>query len=46
MLNPCSSHCSSIKSSTIKSYEPELYEDMVQKTNGKVPERVFFNKGL
>lgn len=38
--------CSSIDTCTIKSYETELYEDMKQKTNGKVPERVYFNKGL
>lgn len=30
----------------MKSYEPELYEIMKETTGGKIPERVFFNKGL
>ena len=38
--------CSSIKTSTIQSFEAELYEDMKQRTKGNVPERVYFNKGL
>lgn len=37
---------SSIKTSTIRRLEPSFYEDMEQRTKGRVPERVYFNKGL
>ncbi|XP_026288551.1 sideroflexin-2 [Frankliniella occidentalis] len=36
----------SLSTSFIKKYEPEEYEKMVKQTNGKVPETVYFNKGL
>lgn len=36
----------SMDTSTIKAWEPELYEEMLRKTEGKVPEKVYFNKGL
>lgn len=36
----------SIKTSTVKRLEPELYEEMVKNTKENVPERVYFNKGL
>lgn len=36
----------SVKTSTIQRFEPEFYKEMVEKTKGKVPERVYFNKGL
>ncbi|XP_034483045.1 sideroflexin-2 [Drosophila innubila] len=35
-----------LDTSTIRTFEPELYEDMVKRTNGAVPKRVYFNKGL
>ncbi|XP_065361302.1 sideroflexin-2 [Calliphora vicina] len=36
----------SLSTSTIQRFEPELYEEMKQATNGKVPQKVYFNKGL
>lgn len=36
----------SIHTSTMKRFEPELYDDMVKKTDGKLPSTVYFNKGL
>lgn len=27
-------------------FEPELYEEMKQTTQGKIPQKVYFNKGL
>lgn len=35
-----------ISTSTIKRFEPELYEEMKGNTKGKVPDVVYFNKGL
>ncbi|KAL7734439.1 hypothetical protein ACLKA6_010766 [Drosophila palustris] len=35
-----------LDTSTIRTFEPELYEDMVKRTGGAVPKRVYFNKGL
>lgn len=37
---------SSLKVSTIERFEPELYKEMHAKNNGKLPEKVYFNKGL
>lgn len=36
----------SLKASTMSRFEPELYKDMEERTKGKVPEKVYFNKGL
>ncbi|XP_030573175.1 sideroflexin-2 [Drosophila novamexicana] len=36
----------SLNTSTMRTFEPELYKDMVQRTGDKVPNRVYFNKGL
>lgn len=36
----------SLAASTMQRFEPEFYNDMSKKTGGKVPERVYFNKGL
>jgi hypothetical protein len=36
----------SLSAATIKRFEPELYKEMEESTKGKVPERVYFNKGL
>lgn len=36
----------SLKTSTIKRLEPEFYETMLKKNGGKLPEKVYFNKGL
>ncbi|XP_017843779.1 sideroflexin-2 [Drosophila busckii] len=35
-----------LDSSTMRRFEPELYEQMEQRTQGNVPKRVYFNKGL
>ncbi|XP_062137525.1 sideroflexin-2 [Drosophila sulfurigaster albostrigata] len=35
-----------LDTSTMRTFEPELYEDMVKRTNGAVPKHVYFNKGL
>ncbi|KAH8419632.1 hypothetical protein KR222_011179, partial [Zaprionus bogoriensis] len=35
-----------LDTSSMRTFEPELYEDMVKRTNGAVPKRVYFNKGL
>lgn len=37
---------SSLKTKTMKSFEPALYEDMEKRTKGQVPDRIYFNKGL
>lgn len=37
---------SSLKTSTMKRFEPTLYEEMVERNKGKVPEKIYFNKGL
>jgi len=36
----------SLDTSIMRTFEPELYEDLEKKTQGKVPKRVYFNKGL
>ncbi|EDW69910.2 sideroflexin-2 [Drosophila virilis] len=36
----------SLDTSTMRTFEPELYKDMVKRTGDKVPNRVYFNKGL
>ncbi|KAJ1525684.1 hypothetical protein ONE63_008899 [Megalurothrips usitatus] len=36
----------SLSIETIKKYEPEEYVKMVKESKGKLPERVYFNKGL
>ncbi|XP_017134746.1 sideroflexin-2 [Drosophila miranda] len=36
----------SLDTSTMRTFEPELYEDMKKRTEGNVPKRVYFNKGL
>lgn len=36
----------SLSASIISKFEPEFYKDMEANTKGKVPEKVFFNKGL
>lgn len=36
----------SLSASTIQRFEPEFYADIEANTKGKVPARVFFNKGL
>lgn len=36
----------SLNISTIKRLEPEFYEEMLQNTKGKIPNKVYFNKGL
>lgn len=36
----------SLDASTIQRFEPEFYAEMEKKAGGKVPERVYFNKGL
>lgn len=36
----------SLSSSTIKRFEPELYKQIEELTKNKVPENVYFNKGL
>lgn len=36
----------SLDTSTMRTFEPELYEKMEHKTHGKVPPSVYFNKGL
>lgn len=38
-------HCS-INMKTIERFESEAYEKMLKKTSGKLPEKVYFNKGL
>lgn len=35
-----------IKISTIRRFEKDLYNEMVEKNNGELPEIVYFNKGL
>ncbi|KAM8708080.1 hypothetical protein ACLKA7_015107 [Drosophila subpalustris] len=35
-----------LDTSTMRTFESELYEDMVKRTGGAVPKRVYFNKGL
>lgn len=35
-----------LDTSTMRTFEPELYEDMVKRSGGAVPQRVYFNKGL
>ncbi|EDV97592.1 sideroflexin-2 [Drosophila grimshawi] len=35
-----------LSTATMRTFEPELYEDMVKRTGGTVPKRVYFNKGL
>jgi hypothetical protein len=41
-----SSNFSSLDIGTIKRFEPEFYQEIEKNTNGKVPDLVFFNKGL
>ena len=36
----------SLSASIIQKFEPEFYKQIEEKTKGKVPEKVFFNKGL
>ncbi|EDW18921.2 sideroflexin-2 [Drosophila mojavensis] len=36
----------SLDTKTMSTFEPELYKDMVKRTGGNVPDRVYFNKGL
>lgn len=36
----------SLKASIIQKFEPEFYKQIEETTKGKVPEKVFFNKGL
>ncbi|XP_064545905.1 sideroflexin-2 [Drosophila montana] len=36
----------SLSTSTMRNFEPGLFKDMVNRTAGKVPDRVYFNKGL
>lgn len=36
----------SLAASTIQRFEPEFFAEMEKKASGKVPERVYFNKGL
>ena len=36
----------SLSTSTIKKFEPESYQEMEDNTKGKVPDVVYFNKGL
>lgn len=36
----------SLSASTIQRFEPEFYKDIEANTKGKIPEKVFFNKGL
>jgi sideroflexin-2 len=36
----------SLSASIIQKFEPEFYKDIEANTKGKVPEKVFFNKGL
>ncbi|XP_037815751.1 sideroflexin-2 [Lucilia sericata] len=36
----------SLSTSTMQRFEPELYEEMKQTTNGNIPSKVYFNKGL
>lgn len=36
----------SIDMKTIERFESEAYEKMLKKTSGKLPEKVYFNKGL
>lgn len=36
----------SLSSSIIEKFEPEFYKEIAEKTKGKVPEKIFFNKGL
>jgi sideroflexin-2 len=36
----------SLSASMIQKFEPEFYQQIEAKTKGKVPETVFFNKGL
>lgn len=31
---------------TIERFEPEAYSEMVKKNSGKLPQKVYFNKGL
>ncbi|KNC28522.1 hypothetical protein FF38_05710 [Lucilia cuprina] len=38
--------CFSLSTSTMQRFEPELYEEMKQTTNGNIPSKVYFNKGL
>ena len=36
----------SLSAGIIQRFEPEFYQEIEAKTKGKVPEKVFFNKGL
>jgi sideroflexin-2 len=36
----------SLSASTIQRFEPKFYEELEKKSGGKIPERVYFNKGL
>lgn len=36
----------SLSASTIQRFEPEFYKEMEKKSGGKIPDRVYFNKGL
>ncbi|KAI8041231.1 hypothetical protein M5D96_005485 [Drosophila gunungcola] len=36
----------SLDTSTMRTFEPELYQEIEKKTRGNVPKRVYFNKGL
>lgn len=36
----------SLSASILKRFEPEFHNEIVANTKGKVPERVYFNKGL
>jgi sideroflexin-2 len=36
----------SLAASTIQRFEPKFYEELEKKIGGKIPERVYFNKGL
>ncbi|EDW79137.1 sideroflexin-2 [Drosophila tropicalis] len=36
----------SLDTATMRTFEPELYEDMKKRTQGVIPKRVYFNKGL
>lgn len=36
----------SLNIGTIRRFEPEFYEEIEKNTKGKLPEKVYFNKGL
>lgn len=36
----------SLSMATIERFEPELHTEMVKKNSGKLPQTVYFNKGL